>query len=217
MAAVLGGTQSLHTDAYDEALALPSQAAAGIALRTQQIIAYESGVANTVDPLAGSYFLEDLTLKMERGAFDYFDKLDAMGGMVQAIERSYPQKEIAEASYRFQRAVENKEKIVVGVNDFIVDDPEQPHLLYIDETVGQRQSAKLRALRARRNNADVRRTLDALKHAAAQEPMATGNGKISDANTMQYIIDAVRAYCTVGEVCEALRDVYGTYTETSVT
>jgi methylmalonyl-CoA mutase N-terminal domain/subunit len=113
--------------------------------------------------------------------------------------------------------VENKEKIIVGVNDFIVDDPEQPHLLYIDETVGERQSAKLKTLRARRNNADVRRTLDALKRAAAQEPAATHDGKISDANTMPYIIDAVRAYCTVGEICEALREVYGTYTETSVT
>src|SRR5436853_6676929 len=124
LAAVLGGTQSLHTDSYDEALALPTAEAARIALRTQQIIAYESGVPNTVDPLGGSYFVENQTLAMERGAFDYFEKLDAMGGMVRAIENGYPQKEIAEASYQFQRAVEAKEKVIVGVNDFAVDDPE---------------------------------------------------------------------------------------------
>jgi methylmalonyl-CoA mutase N-terminal domain/subunit len=219
MAAVMGGTQSLHTDSYDEALALPTEKAARIALRTQQIIAYESGVASTVDPLGGSYFVEELTLQMEKGAFDYFDKLDAMGGMVRAIERSYPQKEIAEASYQFQRAVENKEKIIVGVNDFAVDEPGQPNLLYIDESVAERQSAKLKALRARRSNDAVRRALDGLKQAAAKEPAAASStdGPISDANTMPYIIEAVRAYCTVGEICEALREVYGTYTETSIT
>jgi len=214
LAAVLGGTQSLHTDAYDEALALPTEEAARIALRTQQIIAYESGVTQTVDPLGGSYFLENLTLQMESGAFDYFGKLDALGGMVKAIERGYPQKEIAEASYNYQRAVEAKEKIVVGVNDFVIDE-ESPKILYIDESVAKQQSAKLKALRARRSSKEVRRRLDALKKAAALEP--TSNGAVSPANTMPHIIEAVRAYATIGEICDALREVYGTYTEVSVT
>jgi methylmalonyl-CoA mutase, N-terminal domain len=216
LAAVLGGTQSLHTDSYDEALALPTEEAARIALRTQQIIAYESGVTQTVDPLGGSYFLERLTLDMEQGAFDYFDKLDAMGGMVKAIERGYPQKEISESAYQYQRAVEAKEKIIVGVNDFTVQE-ESPAILYIDETVAQQQSAKLRTLRARRSNEEVRRCLDALKKAASQEVEAGANGNISRANTMPFIVDAVRAYATVGEICEALRQVYGTYTEVSIT
>jgi methylmalonyl-CoA mutase, N-terminal domain len=218
LAAVLGGTQSLHTDSYDEALALPTEEAARIALRTQQIIAYESGVTQTVDPLGGSYFVENLTLAMENGAFDYFSKLDAMGGMVKAIDRGYPQKEIAEASYQYQRAAEAKEKVVVGVNEFVIEE-ESPHILYIDETVAQQQTAKLKILRARRSNQEVTRCLDALKKAAAQEPRiasSSANG-ISAANTMPYIIDAVRAYATVGEICEALRTVYGTYTEVSVT
>jgi methylmalonyl-CoA mutase N-terminal domain/subunit len=216
LAAVLGGTQSLHCDSYDEALALPTEEAARIALRTQQIIAYESGVTQTIDPLGGSYFLENLTLEMEKGAFDYFGKLDAMGGMVKAIERGYPQKEIAEASYQYQRAAEAKEKIVVGVNEFVIEE-ESPHILYIDETVARQQTAKLKALRARRSKDEVQRALSALKAAAAQEPKAHSNGSVSSANTMPYIVDAVRAYATVGEICEALRDVYGTYTEVSVT
>jgi methylmalonyl-CoA mutase N-terminal domain/subunit len=216
LAAVLGGTQSLHCDSYDEALALPTEEAARIALRTQQIIAYESGVTQTVDPLGGSYFLESLTLEMEKGAFDYFGKLDAMGGMVKAIERGYPQKEIAEASYQYQRAAEAKEKIVVGVNEFVIEE-ESPHILYIDESVALQQTTKLKALRARRSNDEVRRALTALKKAAAQEPKAHSNGNVSTANTMPCIVDAVRAYATVGEICEALRDVYGTYTEVSVT
>ena len=216
LAAVLGGTQSLHCDSYDEALALPTEEAARIALRTQQIIAYESGVTQTVDPLGGSYFLEALTLEMEKGAFDYFGKLDAMGGMVRAIERGYPQKDIAEASYQYQRAAEAREKITVGVNEFVVEEG-SPHILYIDESVAQQQSDKLKALRIRRSNDDVRRCLDALKKAAAQEPNAGANGGISPANTMPYIVDAVRAYATVGEICEALREVYGTYTEVSIT
>jgi len=197
-------------------LALPTEEAARIALRTQQIIAYESGVTQTVDPLGGSYFLEALTLEMEKGAFDYFSKLDAMGGMVKAIERGYPQKEIAEASYQFQRAVEAKEKVIVGVNEFVVEE-ETPHILYIDESVARQQSAKLKALRARRSNDGVRRCLEELKKAAAQEPGTGNDGNISSANTMPYIVDAVRAYATVGEICEALREVYGTYTEVSVT
>jgi methylmalonyl-CoA mutase N-terminal domain/subunit len=216
MAAVLGGTQSLHTDSYDEALALPTEQAATIALRTQQIIAYESGVTQTTDPLGGSYFLENLTLQMEKGAFDYFGKLDSMGGMVKAIERGYPQKEIAEASYQYQRAAEAREKITVGVNEFVIEE-EPPNTLYIDESVARGQSAKLKALRDRRSNEEVHRRLEALKNAAAQQPQAGTNGNISPANTMPYIVDAVRAYATVGEICEALRDVYGTYTEASIT
>src|SRR5712675_1685016 len=216
LAAVLGGTQSLHTDAYDEAFALPTEEAARIALRTQQIIAYESGVAQTVDPLGGSYFLENLTLQMENGAFDYFGKLDAMGGMVKAIERGYPQKEIAEASYQYQRAVEAREKVTVGVNDFVIEE-ESPNILYIGESVARTQEAKLRALRGRRSNEEVQHRLDALKRAAAQEPKAHSNGGVSSANTMPYIVDAVRAYATVGEISEALREVYGTYTEVSIT
>jgi methylmalonyl-CoA mutase, N-terminal domain len=216
LAAVLGGTQSLHTDSYDEALALPTEEAARIALRTQQIIAYESGVTQTVDPLGGSYFLENLTLQMESGAFDYFKKLDALGGMVKAIEHGYPQKEIAEASYQYQRAAEAREKITVGVNEFAIEE-ESPHILYIDESVARQQTAKLKQLRARRANDEVQHALDALKRAAAQEPRAGNNGNVSSANTMPLIVDAVRAYATVGEICEALRQVYGTYTEVSVT
>jgi methylmalonyl-CoA mutase N-terminal domain/subunit len=216
LAAVLGGTQSLHTDAYDEALALPTAEAARIALRTQQIIAYESGVTQTMDPLGGSYFLERLTLDMEKGAFDYFEKMDAMGGMVKAIERGYPQKEIAEASYQYQRAVENREKIIVGVNEFAIEEP-SPEILYIGESVAQQQTEKLKKLRQRRSNDEVRRCLEALKRAAAEEPRAMSDASISEANTMPYIIDAVRAYATVGEICDALRDVYGTYEEASIT
>ena len=215
LAAVLGGTQSLHTDSYDEALALPTEEAARIALRTQQILAYESGVAQTVDPLGGSYFVENLTLKMEQGAFDYFEKLDAMGGMVRAIEQGFPQKELAESSYQYQRAVEAGEKIIVGVNDFVVEET-LPGILYIGESVRESQTAKLQRLRARRSNEEVERRLAALRHAAAQEPTAAP-GKISEANTMPYILDCVRAYATVGEICEAMRDVYGTYEEASWT
>ena len=216
LAAVLGGTQSLHTDAYDEALALPTEEAARIGLRTQQIIAYETGVVNTIDPLAGSYFVERQTLDMEKGAFDYFEKLDAMGGMVKAIERGYPQKEIAEASYQFQRAAEAREKVIVGANEFTIEE-ESPKILYIDESVRHQQMDKLKALKGRRNNKDVKRRLEDLKRAAAQEPVVKSDGTISDANTMPYIIEAVRAYATVGEICDALREVYGTYEETSIT
>ena len=214
LAAVLGGTQSLHTDSYDEALALPTEEAVRIALRTQQILAYESGVAQTVDPLGGSYFVERLTLDMQKGAFDYFGKLDAMGGMVSAIEKGYPQKEIAEASYQFQRAAEAKEKIMVGANEFVVEE-EAPNILYIDESVAQHQSEKLKALRARRSNDEVRRCLEALKKAAAQEPKAGVDGEISALNTMPFLVDAVKAYATVGEICDALREVYGTYEESA--
>jgi len=214
LAAVLGGTQSLHTDGFDEALALPTEEAARIALRTQQIIAYESGAANTIDPLGGSYFVERLTLDMEQGAFDYFDKLDAMGGMVKAIEKGYPQKEVAEASYQFQRAAEAREKVIVGANEFTIEE-QSPVILYIGEEVAAHQTAKLRVLRQRRDNDEVRRRLDALKKAAAVQPEAGRDGKISPVNTMPFIMDAVRAYATVGEICEALRQVYGTYEESA--
>ena len=216
MAAVLGGTQSLHTDSYDEAWALPTEEAARIALRTQQIIAYESGVTQTVDPLGGSYFLENLTLQMEKGAFDYFGKLDALGGMVKAIERGYPQKEIAESAYQYQRAVEAKEKVIVGVNEFAIAE-DAPSILYIDESIAEQQSAKLKALRQRRSNEEIQRRLESLKKAAAQQPTGESGGDVSSANTMPYLIDAVRAYATVGEICQALREVYGTYTESSIT
>jgi methylmalonyl-CoA mutase, N-terminal domain len=217
LAAVLGGTQSLHTDSYDEALALPTEDAARIALRTQQVIAYESGVAQTVDPLGGSYFVEKLTLDMENGAFDYFEKLDAMGGMVKAIEAGYPQKEIAEAAYQYQRAVEKKEKIIVGANEFTIEE-KLPQILYIDhQEVASHQTRKLNALRTRRSNEEVQRRLDALRKAAAREPVPNQDGQISDANTMPYIIEAVRAYATVGEICNALRHIYGTYEEVSIT
>jgi methylmalonyl-CoA mutase N-terminal domain/subunit len=214
LAAVLGGTQSLHTDGFDEALALPTEDAARIALRTQQILAYESGVANTADPLGGSYFVERLTKEMEDGAFEYFDKLDAMGGMVKAIEHGFPQKEIAEASYAYQRAVEKKEKIIVGVNEYVVDETPQ-EILYIGEEAREQQTAKLKHLRARRSQEAVDRALKALRTAAAQDP-ATQPGQLSSANTMPFILDCVRAYATVGEICAALRDVMGTYTEVSI-
>jgi methylmalonyl-CoA mutase N-terminal domain/subunit len=214
LAAVLGGTQSLHTDGFDEALALPTEDAARIALRTQQILAYESGVANTADPLGGSYFVERLTKDMEDGAFEYFDKLDAMGGMVKAIEHGFPQKEIAEASYAYQRAVEKKEKIIVGVNEYVVDETPQ-EILYIGDDARDQQTAKLKHLRARRSQETVDRTLKALRAAAAEDP-ATQPGQLSSANTMPFILDCVRAYATVGEICAALREVMGTYTEVSI-
>jgi methylmalonyl-CoA mutase N-terminal domain/subunit len=205
LAAVLGGTQSLHTNSLDEAWALPTEFAATLALRTQQIIAHESGVANTVDPLGGSYFVETLTNEVERGAWDYIEKIDALGGMVAAIERAYPQREIAEASYRYQMAVDRKEKIIVGVNDFVAQ--EQPlEILQIDETVRERQAARLRKLRADRSGDEVKRRLDALRAAAGGE-----------SNLMPYIFDAVKAYATLGEICDALRDVFGTYEEVAIT
>ncbi|MGA7521177.1 MAG: methylmalonyl-CoA mutase family protein [Acidobacteriaceae bacterium] len=211
MAAVLGGTQSLHTDGFDEALALPTEDAARIALRTQQILAYESGVANVIDPLGGSYFLEKLTLDMEQGAFAFFEKFDAMGGMVKAIEAGYPQKEIAEASYVYQRAVEAGEKIIVGVNQYAIDEP-SPTILYIDESVREAQTAKLSKLRAERSGEAVQRALDALKRAAEAQPEASTSG-LSAANTMPLILDCVRAYATLGEICGALSQVFGGWEE----
>src|SRR5450631_4368767 len=213
LAAVLGGTQSLHTDGFDEALALPTEGAARIALRTQQILAYESGVANTADPLGGSYFVERLTLDMEEAALAYFARLDAMGGMVKAIEQGFPQREIAESSYAYQRAVEAREKIIVGVNDYVVD--EQPQqILYIGEEVRESQTAKLRKLRATRSNQTLERALNALCRTLEQGPESTKNG-LSAANTMPRILECVRAYGTVGEICGAMQKVLGTYQETS--
>jgi methylmalonyl-CoA mutase, N-terminal domain len=205
LAAVLGGTQSLHTNSLDEAWALPTEFAATIALRTQQIIAHETGVTNTVDPLGGSYFVETLTNEVERGAWDYIQKIDAMGGMVAAIERGYPQREIAEASYRYQVSVDKKEKIIVGVNDFVAK--EKPlETLQIDETVAHRQADRLRKLRAERSSDEVSRRLAALRNAT--------QGKD---NLMPYIYDAVKSYATLGEICDAMRDTFGTYEEVAIT
>ena len=205
MAAVLGGTQSLHTNALDEALALPTEDAATLALRSQQIIAHETGVSELTDPLGGSYFLESLTAQLETEALAYFDAIDAMGGMVAAIERGYPQREIAESAYRAQQAIESKEQIIVGVNDFVESGEDGIGTLYIDETAGERQLARLEDLRARRNGAEVRRTLTALQ-----------DGASSGANTMPLLLDAARAYATIGEMCDSLREVWGEYVETPV-
>lgn len=203
LAGVLGGTQSLHTDAYDEALALPSDAAALIALRTQQIIAHESGVINTVDPLGGSYFLEKLTREMEEGAFEYFRKIDDFGGMTEAIEAGFPQREIQDSSYEFQKAVESRDKIIVGVNDYVMDDePSAMNLLQIDESVAELQAGRLSKLRAERNSSKVEETL---KDLAA--------GARARVNTMPLLLDCVRAYATLGEMCDALRPVFGEYQE----
>jgi methylmalonyl-CoA mutase N-terminal domain/subunit len=202
LAAVLGGTNSLHTNSLDEALALPTEEAATLALRTQQIIAHESGVANVVDPLGGSYLVERLTLDMVEGARTYFDTIDRMGGMVEAIEQGFPQREIAEASYRFQQAVEQRDKIIVGVNDFVQEDGEPVPVLYIDETTAETQLRRLEELRRTRDGDAVQRSLDVLRDTAA------GTG-----NTMYALLDCVRAYATVGEMCDALRGVWGEYEE----
>ncbi|GAC1702865.1 MAG: methylmalonyl-CoA mutase family protein [Candidatus Acidiferrum sp.] len=205
LAGVLGGTQSLHTNSMDEAWALPTEFAATIALRTQQIIAQEIGVTSTADPFGGSYFLEALTNEMESATWDYIHKIDAMGGMVAAIERGYPQKEIADAAYRYQLAVDKKEKIIVGVNAYTVE--EKPlELLHIDERVAHRQSASIAKLRSARSSSEVNRQLAALR-AAAQGAH----------NLMPFILAAVKAYATLGEICGALRDVFGTYTEVPIT
>ncbi len=205
LAAVMGGTQSLHTNSLDEAWALPTEFAATLALRTQQIIAHESGVTNTADPLGGSYFVEALTDEVERGAWDYIQKIDALGGMVAAIERGYPQREIGEAAYRYQVAVDRKEKIVVGVNGYVAE--EKPlDILQIDETVAHRQAERLRKLRAERSNDEVERRLNALRKAAA-----------GTENLMPYIYEAVKAYATLGEICDSMRAVFGIYEEVAIT
>jgi methylmalonyl-CoA mutase N-terminal domain/subunit len=202
LAAVLGGTNSLHTNSLDEALALPTEEAATLALRTQQILAHETGVTNTVDPLGGSWFIERLTLDMEQGAKEYFDTIDRLGGMVEAIEQGFPQREIAEASYKFQQAVERREKTIVGVNDFVQEDDGTVPILYIDETTAERQLSRLTELKRTRDTDAVNRSLDRLRDAAR-----------GAANTMYPLLDCVRAYATVGEMCDALRGVWGEYEE----
>ena len=202
MAAVLGGTQSLHTNALDEALALPTEASATLALRTQQIIAHETGVTDVVDPLGGSYFLEKLTTDLEDEAMAYFETIDRMGGMVAAIERGYPQREIAESAYRFQRAVDAKEQIIVGVNEFVSQEDGGIGTLYIDESAGERQLARLEEVRRRRDGARVRAAIDGLQ-----------TGARGGANLMPLFVEAVRAYATVGEMCDGLREVWGEYVE----
>jgi methylmalonyl-CoA mutase N-terminal domain/subunit len=202
LAAVLGGTNSLHTNSLDEALALPTAEAATLALRTQQIIAHESGVPNAADPLGGSWFVERLTLDMERGAREYFSTIDRMGGMVEAIEQGFPQREIAEASYRFQQAVERRDKIIVGVNDYVQDDEPPFPILYIDDSTADTQLTRLQELKRSRDNDAVSRSLDALRAAAR-----------GSANTMYPLLDCVRTYATVGEMCDALREVWGEYEE----
>jgi methylmalonyl-CoA mutase N-terminal domain/subunit len=201
LAGVLGGTQSLHTNSLDEALALPTQEAVTIALRTQQVIAHESGAANAADPLGGSWLVEKLTDDLEREALDYFRRIDALGGMVAAVERGFPQREIQEAAFRFQQSVERGERVIVGVNEHVME--EQPHpILYIDESVAEQQTGRVAALRARRDGARVARALAELKAAAG-----------GTANLMPPILEAARAYATVGEMCDALREVFGEYQE----
>ena len=202
LAGVLGGTQSLHTDAYDEALALPTDRAALIALRTQQIIAEETGVVNTVDPLGGSYFVEALTEKMERGTLDYFEKIDSMGGMVAAIEKGFPQREIQDSAYQYQKAVERGDQVIVGVNKYAIEDEARIPTLVIDESVREHQIERLERTRSRRDAGAVANALEKLKLAARNAE-----------NTMPATIEAVRAYATLGEICLALREVYGIYEE----
>ena len=206
LAGVLGGTQSLHTDAYDEALALPTDRAALIALRTQQIIAEETGVANTVDPLGGSYFVEALTKRLEQGALDYFSRIDSMGGMVDAVEKGFPQREIQESAYQYQKALERGDQTIVGVNKFdMKGEIQKVPTLVIDESVRQSQLERLDQTRTRRDKGAVDKALDSLRMAAQR----------SD-NTMPATIEAVRAYATLGEICSALRDVYGIYEEPAI-
>jgi methylmalonyl-CoA mutase, N-terminal domain len=206
LAGVLGGTQSLHTDAFDEALALPTDKAALIALRTQQIIAEETGVANTVDPLGGSYFVEALTNKMEQGALDYFDRIDAMGGMVEAVEKGFPQREIQESAYQYQKALERGEQTIVGVNKYAMEgELQEVPILVIDESVRHQQVERLEKTRAERDAGEVERTLDSVRKAAQRGE-----------NTMPATIEAVRAYATLGEICSALRDIYGVYEEPAI-
>ena len=203
LAGVLGGTQSLHTDSYDEALALPSDEAALISLRTQQIIAEETGVVNTVDPLGGSYYVESLTQKMIEGCMDYFEKIDGFGGMVEAVEAGFPQREIQESAYQYQKAVERKEQIIVGVNKYAMDESNSKYnILQIDENVRDHQLERLAHTKSIRDNGAVANALEKLKKAA-----------VSSENTMPSIIEAVAAYATVEEICVALRDVYGIYEE----
>jgi methylmalonyl-CoA mutase, N-terminal domain len=206
LAAVLGGTQSLHTNSFDEALALPTEHAARLALRTQQVIAHETGVVNTIDPLGGSYYVEHLTNELERQAYEYFERIDELGGVIPAIEENFFQREIAEASYRYQSEVEAKQRIVVGVNGYELADEPPIEILRIDPALEARQIARVRALRDRRDSSTVEAALARLREDAAHE----------NRNLMPAIVDAARGYVTMGEMCDALREVWGTWRETPV-
>jgi methylmalonyl-CoA mutase, N-terminal domain len=203
LAAVLGGTQSLHANSLDETLALPTEQAARIALRTQQIIAHESGVINTIDPLGGSFFVEELTDRMEKGCFEYIEKIDQFGGMVEAIEAGFPQREIWDASYQYQRSIDSGEKVMVGVNAYQTGNGDKYDILYIDDSVTEQQLELLRNVKARRDPKAVEAALQRVRNAAADP----------NANTMPVLVDAVKTYATVGEISDALRQVFGTYQE----
>jgi methylmalonyl-CoA mutase N-terminal domain/subunit len=206
LAAVLGGTQSLHTNSFDEALALPTEDAVRLALRTQQVIAHETGVVNTIDPLGGSYYLEDLTNRLEAEAYDYFHRIEKLGGVIEAIKDNFQQREIAEASFRYQAEVEAKQRIVVGVNRYQLEDESELEILRIDPALEQKQIDRVQGLRARRDGAKVEAALARLKEGAARE----------DANLMPLLVDAARNYVTLGEMCDALREVWGIWRETPV-
>jgi methylmalonyl-CoA mutase, N-terminal domain len=206
LAAVLGGTQSLHTNSFDEALALPTEDAVRLALRTQQVIAHETGVVNTIDPLGGSYYVEHLTNELERQAYEYFSRIDALGGVVEAIKENFFQQEIADASFRYQAEVESKQRIIVGVNRYQLEDEQPLELLKIDPALEPQQIERVRALRGRRDSAAVEAALAALKAASARE----------DVNLMPVILDAARAYVTMGEMCDVWREVWGVWRETPV-
>ena len=206
LAAVLGGTQSLHTNSFDEALALPTENAVRLALRTQQVIAHETGVVNTIDPLGGSYYVEDLTNRLEAEAYEYFDRIEKLGGVVQAIKENFFQREIAEASFRYQAEVEAKQRIIVGVNRYELEDEPELELLRIDPALEQQQIERVGALRGRRDGAKVEAALTRLKEGAARE----------DVNLMPLLVDAARDYVTLGEMCDALREVWGVWRETPV-
>ena len=206
LAAVLGGTQSLHTNSFDEALALPTENAVRLALRTQQVIAHETGVVNTIDPLGGSYYLEQLTNELERQAYDYFDRIEKLGGVIPAIKENFFQREIAEASFRYQSEVEKEQRVIVGVNRYVQSDEQPLEILRIDPALETKQIARVQALRARRDSAAVETALARLKEDAAH----------ADRNLMPPILDAARAYTTMGEMCDALRDVWGVWRETPV-
>jgi len=206
LAAVLGGTQSLHTNSFDEALALPTEHAVRLALRTQQVIAHETGVVNTIDPLGGSYYLEQLTNELERQAYDYFERIEELGGVIPAIEQNFQQREIAEASFRYQSEVERGERVVVGVNRYEQEDEQAIEILRIDPVLEQKQVERVQAVRARRDATAAEAALARLKEDATHE----------DRNLMEPIMDASRAYVTMGEMCDALREVWGTWRETPV-
>jgi len=202
LSAVLAGTQSLHTNSFDEALALPSEEAVRIALRTQQIIAHESGVASTIDPLAGSYYVENLTNEMEKRTMEYFRKLDDMGGAIPAIEKGFFQKEIADSSYEYQKEVDEKRRILVGVNDYTTKEKQPIKVLRVDPKVEEEQVANLHKLKSERDNNKVNEMLEKLHYVAEK-----------DENLMPTIIDAVKAYATIGEICDVLRKIYGEFKE----